>query len=205
MHLVAVSDDGEPDGRTDLAAELGADLFRREIADVHAVDHQDLIARLEASSRSRSARRRVPDDQLTRLVVAPEDGPDRPLPRSPTRATKCRERREHREGRAEAMMALRGTTHASSIPPGAGISVVDRRAPSWCGDDVRSLVVASMVGLALGVGLGALGCALGTEQEPGCHGDGDCGAGWVCRAGACFGLTTGLSSPDAAADGGDAG
>jgi hypothetical protein len=47
--------------------------------------------------------------------------------------------------------------------------------------------------------LAAIGCAVGPEQEPGCHGDTDCGEGWICRAGACFQAT-----PDVA-DGGDSG
>ncbi len=49
----------------------------------------------------------------------------------------------------------------------------------------------------------AAGCAIGAEQEPGCHADADCGDGWLCRAGACFETTTGRSSP--VADGGDGG
>jgi hypothetical protein len=49
-------------------------------------------------------------------------------------------------------------------------------------------------------------CALGEEDEPGCHADAECGGGFVCRAGACFRLTTGLSPPqDPAEDGGDGG
>jgi hypothetical protein len=48
-----------------------------------------------------------------------------------------------------------------------------------------------------------IGCALGTEQEPGCHAAADCGDGWICTAGACFQATTGQSSP--AFDGGDGG
>jgi hypothetical protein len=50
----------------------------------------------------------------------------------------------------------------------------------------------------------AMGCAIGAEQEPGCHTDADCGGGWTCRAGACFATSTGFSDPDAG-DAGDAG
>jgi hypothetical protein len=49
----------------------------------------------------------------------------------------------------------------------------------------------------------AIGCAIGAEQEPGCHVDADCGAGFTCAAGACFRTTTGLTDP--VLDGGDAG
>ncbi len=51
-----------------------------------------------------------------------------------------------------------------------------------------------------------IGCAIGAEQEPGCHADADCGDGWTCAAGACFQTTTGQSSPSVdGGDGGDAG
>ncbi len=60
--------------------------------------------------------------------------------------------------------------------------------------------IAASIGLLLA---SAIGCAVGTEQEPGCHVDADCDPGWTCRAGACFHTTTGLTDP--AADGGDAG
>jgi hypothetical protein len=56
--------------------------------------------------------------------------------------------------------------------------------------------------------LAALGCAIGPEQEPGCQDDAACGAGFTCRAGACFRTTTGRTLPDAGGageDGGDAG
>jgi hypothetical protein len=49
----------------------------------------------------------------------------------------------------------------------------------------------------------AVGCAIGDEQEPGCHTDADCGGGSTCRAGACFRSTTGLTPP--VVNGGDAG
>jgi hypothetical protein len=57
--------------------------------------------------------------------------------------------------------------------------------------------------LSAALGSAAPGCALGTEREPGCHADTDCGGGWTCRAGACFRATTGLTPP--VVDGGDAG
>jgi hypothetical protein len=47
----------------------------------------------------------------------------------------------------------------------------------------------------------ALGCALGPEQEPGCHDDADCDDGFTCLSGACFRTTTDRSAP--AMDGGD--
>jgi hypothetical protein len=50
----------------------------------------------------------------------------------------------------------------------------------------------------------AIGCAIGTEQEPGCHVDAECGEGWTCRAGACFRTTTDRSS-SSVVDAGDAG
>jgi hypothetical protein len=58
-------------------------------------------------------------------------------------------------------------------------------------------LAAVLLGTLLGV---AVGCTVGSEQEPGCQTDADCGAGWTCAAGACFRATTGLSL----ADGGDA-
>ncbi len=45
------------------------------------------------------------------------------------------------------------------------------------------------LGLALLAALASLGgCVLGSQQPPGCRVDhpGDCAAGFVCRAGACF-------------------
>jgi hypothetical protein len=52
----------------------------------------------------------------------------------------------------------------------------------------------ALVGLACGLPSLAA-CVLGTETDPGCHEDGDCPAGYSCRAGACFELTTSLSKP----------
>jgi len=46
-------------------------------------------------------------------------------------------------------------------------------------------------------------CALGEPEEPGCQSDTECGAGLVCRAGACFRLVGEPASPDL--DAGDAG
>jgi hypothetical protein len=52
-----------------------------------------------------------------------------------------------------------------------------------------------------------LACVLGEEREPGCQRDDECGDGFVCRDGACFRFTTGLSPPhdpsldDAGSDG----
>jgi hypothetical protein len=50
-------------------------------------------------------------------------------------------------------------------------------------------------------------CALGGDEEPGCRDDAECGGDFVCRAGACFRVTTGLLPPQdpAAGDAGDAG
>lgn len=48
----------------------------------------------------------------------------------------------------------------------------------------------------IGLAAAAIGCALGDEQEPGCHGDGECGGGFVCRAGACFRDTAGDAGAD---------
>jgi hypothetical protein len=47
----------------------------------------------------------------------------------------------------------------------------------------------------------AVGCALGPEQEPGCHDDAECGAGFTCAAGACFRTTTPRTPADAGAAG----
>lgn len=49
----------------------------------------------------------------------------------------------------------------------------------------------------------AIGCAIGPEQDPGCHVDAECGTGWTCRAGACFRDTTDRTNPSV--DAGDAG
>jgi hypothetical protein len=38
--------------------------------------------------------------------------------------------------------------------------------------------------------IGAIGCALGPEDEPGCHEDAECGQGFACVAGACFRATS---------------
>lgn len=43
-------------------------------------------------------------------------------------------------------------------------------------------------------------CALGDEQAPGCISDGECGAGWICREGACFHSATPMSPPEDPAD-----
>jgi hypothetical protein len=59
--------------------------------------------------------------------------------------------------------------------------------------------------LALLLAAGApatLACAIGPEQEPGCHVDAECGDGGACRAGACFHTTTG-QTPPSVADAGD--
>jgi len=56
-------------------------------------------------------------------------------------------------------------------------------------------------------------CAVGEEEEPGCHRDADCDGG-TCRNGACFKVTFGQSPPvdppgddagstDSSSDGGD--
>ncbi len=65
---------------------------------------------------------------------------------------------------------------------------------------MRASLLATSTGMILAA---AIGCALGTEQEPGCHVDAECGEGWTCRAGACFQATTGQPRP--VVDGGDAG
>jgi hypothetical protein len=65
---------------------------------------------------------------------------------------------------------------------------------------MRSPVVAFSFGILLAA---AIGCAIGTEQEPGCQADADCPGGWTCRAGACFATTTGRTDP--VEDGGDSG
>lgn len=57
---------------------------------------------------------------------------------------------------------------------------------------------------------GAAGCVVGEEEAPGCRQDSECEEGFVCRAGACLRVTTGLSPPrdpedagqDEAGDGG---
>lgn len=77
------------------------------------------------------------------------------------------------------------------------------RAPSRVGTVLAAgvaIVLFSSAATVLGV---VSGCALGTEQEPGCHTDADCPDGWICREGACFHATTGVTSP--VEDGGDAG
>jgi hypothetical protein len=53
--------------------------------------------------------------------------------------------------------------------------------------------------------LGLSACALGPEEEPGCQSDEACGEGYLCRAGACFRATTGLTPPEDPADAGDGG
>jgi hypothetical protein len=68
---------------------------------------------------------------------------------------------------------------------------------------MRAPVLTALASALLASVIGCIGCAIGAEQEPGCHADADCGDGWVCAAGACFQSTTGQSSP--AVDGGDAG
>ena len=68
---------------------------------------------------------------------------------------------------------------------------------------VSTLVARAGIVLSAGVAivLTALdGCALGTEQEPGCHADAECADGGICRAGACFWATTGLTNPGDAGD-----
>lgn len=62
---------------------------------------------------------------------------------------------------------------------------------------------------ALAIALGALAsgvasCVLGSD-EPGCHDDTECDDGFVCRAGACFRVTTSRSPPVDQADAGDGG
>jgi hypothetical protein len=69
--------------------------------------------------------------------------------------------------------------------------------------------------LPLGVATLAVACAIGDEEEPGCHDDSECDGG-ACREGACFTITFGQSPPndpgssdggadaDAASDAGDA-
>jgi len=72
-----------------------------------------------------------------------------------------------------------------------------RAAPSFAGDkgtgQARPALAAALAGAVVAA---ALGCALGPEQEPGCHDDADCGDGFTCRAGACFRTTTDPSPPE---------
>lgn len=62
---------------------------------------------------------------------------------------------------------------------------------------MRALVRLGFIFVAAGLSAAALSCAVGPEQEPGCHTDGDCGGGLACRAGACF-----QTEPRDAGDGG---
>jgi hypothetical protein len=48
-------------------------------------------------------------------------------------------------------------------------------------------------------------CAIGPAEDPGCHKDPDCDLGFVCRAGACFRVTTTESPPNDPADAGAGG
>jgi hypothetical protein len=57
------------------------------------------------------------------------------------------------------------------------------------------LAAIALLSLAPLIGAGGV-CALGEEEEPGCRDDALCGEGYVCRGGACFRITTGLSTPD---------
>ena len=63
---------------------------------------------------------------------------------------------------------------------------------------MRALSLAVLTAASLAA---VVGCALGPEQEPGCHDAAECGAGFTCRAGACFRTTTDRSPTDAG-DGG---
>ena len=60
------------------------------------------------------------------------------------------------------------------------------------------------IGLFLGLISGLSACSIG-EEEPGCQSDEACGEGYLCRAGACFRVTTGLTPPKDPADAGDGG
>lgn len=59
----------------------------------------------------------------------------------------------------------------------------------------RASLGAPVAPLLLALAVGPAGCALGEEEEPGCRRDADCEPAFVCRAGACFAITTGLSPP----------
>ena len=63
---------------------------------------------------------------------------------------------------------------------------------------MRALAVAALAASIVA----ALGCALGPELSPGCQDDAECGAGYTCRAGACFRTTTPRSPTDAGDGGG---
>ncbi|MCK6591277.1 MAG: hypothetical protein L6Q76_27310 [Polyangiaceae bacterium] len=48
----------------------------------------------------------------------------------------------------------------------------------------------------------AAACAVGDDEEPGCESDEACGDGYLCRRGACFRVSTGLTPPSDPADAG---
>ena len=59
--------------------------------------------------------------------------------------------------------------------------------------------------LIFGILAGGSACVIGEDEEPGCKADEACGEGFLCRAGACFRVTTGLTPPKDPADAGDGG
>jgi hypothetical protein len=78
-----------------------------------------------------------------------------------------------------------------------------RRGDRERGGRARRLVLAALCTAASTM---IAACALGGDEAPGCHADADCAPGSVCRSGACFSVSTGLSAPHdpARADAGDA-
>ena len=124
-HDAAVPHEGELDGRADVAAEAPAHVDLAQLTDVHAVDHQELVALAHAGVIGGEAGRRLADADRARVVVAHEHGADRADGRFAARGARQHGDERHDRGASEqdgGDDAARGHEAEATTTPGCALA-----------------------------------------------------------------------------------
>lgn len=181
-------------------AEQAHDRLLIEVARVLTVDHEDLVAGEQTRERRAEPLRDIPHIKGAAVVVAPENRADRA--RLSGRRARDEENGEEEGSRTHTPTIRRNGRLASAVELCSRIPVTRTRIGSLQG--ATFLAFLPFFSLVFGL-FAAAACALGDEDEPGCETDEACGEGYLCRAGACFRVTTGLTPPKEPEDAGDGG